>query len=79
MEFRRDLLCESLTGNLADCTETGSGPPTPYRPFTYYVDSETGNDTLDGMSSATAWQTLDQVWAQEYLAGTCLAVTWWLW
>ena len=60
--FRRDMYCSGYTSLYSpNCTETGSGPVDPYRPLTYYVNSDTGNDSLDGRSLATAWATLDKV------------------
>jgi hypothetical protein len=36
---------------------------------TYYVDASTGNDTNDGLSAGSAWQTLSFVNAQAFLPG----------
>ena len=58
--FQRNLYCRTPTAGTANCTQTG-GPVLPYRPFTYYVNSVSGNDSLDGRSPSTAWKTLDQV------------------
>jgi len=38
-------------------------------PTTYYVSSSLGNDGNDGLSTATAWQTVGRVNAQNLLAG----------
>lgn len=36
---------------------------------TYYVDNKTGNDTFDGLSKNTAWQSLDRVNRSTFLPG----------
>lgn len=54
--FRRDMYC-NVTKNVQTCTLAGSAS----RAYTYYVNSETGQNWRDGRSPATAWKTLDQV------------------